>query len=78
MVFLTAEAARSEVIYRAAQDVLHGKTIEYDDFEHYLKTYDKNRTMNGLSSDTFKPLDTFDYRDGSFLNDKMKLDNLKA
>ena len=78
VVFMTAEAARSEVIYRAAQDVLHGKTIEYDDFEHYLKTYDKNRAMNGLSSDAFKPLDTFDYRDGSFLNDKLKLANLKA
>ncbi len=78
VVFMTAEAARSEVIYRAAQDVLRGKTIGYDDFKHYLKTYDKNRTMNGLSSDAFTPLDTFDYRDASFLNDKLTLANLKA
>lgn len=73
VVFMTAEAARSEVIYRAAQDVLHGRTIEYGDYEHYLTTYKKNRTRNGLPDDSFKPLDTFDYRDGSFLVDKMNL-----
>lgn len=65
--FVTAEAARSDVVYRAVQSAINGKEIAYDDYVAYLTTYRKNREYNGIPDNEFRVLKESDYRAPSFI-----------
>ena len=64
VICVTAEAARSEVVYNACQLAMHnnGTTLEYLTMWPYINTYDKNRKNEGIGATTFRALKASQYR----------------
>ena len=59
----TAEAARSNAVYRPCQLAIHGhRSLVYNDIWRYINGYGAARTAYGLDANTFRALENEDYR----------------
>ena len=70
----TAEAARSNTVYRHCQGVIHGHTTkQYKSLWPYINNYEKTREVNGIPADKFHPLDDEYYRTAKVLKGILNL-----
>ena len=63
VICVTAESARSEVVYRDCQLAMHtGGELNYTKLWPYINSYGKNRINEGIGGKVFQPLKDSQYR----------------